>query len=142
MENNIPPQDPTTPSQDLSQPQAEAQPLAQQGEAQPPTQGEAQPLAQTETQTQVPSVGGAVETPVLDASTPLEAPPQVFSNLRVKNWRDLIRPRTLEPEIKTATYGKFSCEPLERGFGITLGNSLRRVLLSCLQGAAITHGPV
>jgi DNA-directed RNA polymerase subunit alpha len=57
-----------------------------------------------------------------------------------KNWRDLIRPRALEvdPESLTPTYGKFSCEPLERGFGITIGNSLRRVLLSSLQGAAIT----
>lgn len=56
-----------------------------------------------------------------------------------KNWRDLIRPRMLEIEEKTNTYGKFSCEPLERGFGTTLGNSLRRVLLSSLQGASITH---
>ena len=38
----------------------------------------------------------------------------------------------------TDRYGKFSCEPLERGFGTTLGNALRRVLLSSLQGAAIT----
>ena len=35
-------------------------------------------------------------------------------------------------------YGKFVCEPLERGYGTTLGNSLRRILLSSLQGAAIT----
>ena len=56
-----------------------------------------------------------------------------------KNWRDLIRPRSLEVEEKTATYGKFTCEPLERGFGLTLGNSLRRILWSSLQGAAITH---
>jgi DNA-directed RNA polymerase subunit alpha len=57
-----------------------------------------------------------------------------------KNWRDLIRPRTLEVERETLgpAYGKFSCEPLERGFGITIGNSLRRILLSSLQGAAIT----
>jgi DNA-directed RNA polymerase subunit alpha len=57
-----------------------------------------------------------------------------------KNWRDLIRPKTLdvERESLTQTYGRFSCEPLERGFGTTLGNSLRRVLLSSLQGAAIT----
>ena len=55
-----------------------------------------------------------------------------------KNWRDLIRPRTLEIEERSDTYGKFSCEPLERGFGTTLGNSLRRVLLSSLQGAAVT----
>lgn len=58
--------------------------------------------------------------------------------LIAKNWRDLIRPRTLEIEERTDTYGKFVCEPLERGFGITLGNSLRRILLSSLQGAAIT----
>jgi DNA-directed RNA polymerase subunit alpha len=60
--------------------------------------------------------------------------------LFAKNWRDLIRPKTLEVEREslTATYGRFSCEPLERGFGTTLGNSLRRVLLSSLQGAAIT----
>ena len=57
-----------------------------------------------------------------------------------RNWRDLIRPRALEKEVETltSTYGKFTCEPLERGFGITIGNSLRRVLLSSLQGAAIT----
>jgi DNA-directed RNA polymerase subunit alpha len=57
-----------------------------------------------------------------------------------RNWRDLIRPRKLEVEADslTPTYGKFTCEPLERGFGTTLGNSLRRVLLSSLQGAAIT----
>src|SRR5690349_3309414 len=56
-----------------------------------------------------------------------------------KNWRDLIRPRILEVEEKGHNYGKFTCEPLERGFGTTLGNGLRRVLLSSLQGAAITH---
>src|SRR6202167_3597008 len=57
-----------------------------------------------------------------------------------KNWRDLIKPRRLdvEQETLTQTYGKFVAEPLERGFGTTLGNSLRRVLLSSLQGAAIT----
>jgi DNA-directed RNA polymerase alpha subunit len=43
-----------------------------------------------------------------------------------------------DPELKE-TYGKFTCEPLERGFGTTLGNSLRRILLSSLQGAAFTH---
>src|SRR6476661_3245605 len=57
-----------------------------------------------------------------------------------KNWRDLIKPRRMdvEQESLSQTYGKFVAEPLERGFGITLGNSLRRVLLSSLQGAAIT----
>jgi len=57
-----------------------------------------------------------------------------------KNWRDLIRPKKLqvEAELFSKTYGKFYAEPFERGFGTTLGNSLRRVILSSLQGAAIT----
>lgn len=57
-----------------------------------------------------------------------------------KNWRDLIRPKQLQVEKETLsdTYGKFFAEPFERGFGTTLGNSLRRILLSSLQGAAIT----
>ena len=57
-----------------------------------------------------------------------------------RNWRDLIRPRGLsvDAESTTGTFGKFVAEPLERGFGITLGNALRRVLLSSLQGSAIT----
>src|SRR5919108_6331654 len=61
-------------------------------------------------------------------------------NIVTRNWRDLIRPRGIHIEAETLTdfYGKFTCEPLERGFGITIGNSLRRVLLSSLQGAAIT----
>lgn len=58
-----------------------------------------------------------------------------------KNWRELIKPKRLDVETKGRpdTYAKFVCEPLERGFGITLGNTLRRVLLSSLQGVAITH---
>jgi DNA-directed RNA polymerase subunit alpha len=57
-----------------------------------------------------------------------------------KNWTELIRPKKLDidPETHTRFYGKFTCEPLERGFGTTLGNALRRVLLSSLRGAAIT----
>jgi DNA-directed RNA polymerase subunit alpha len=64
----------------------------------------------------------------------------VADALIAKNWRDLIRPRGLsvEQDTLTDTFGKFVAEPLERGFGITLGNALRRVLLSSLQGAAIT----
>jgi DNA-directed RNA polymerase subunit alpha len=61
------------------------------------------------------------------------------TDFMAKNWRDLIRPRTLDIEERSDTYGKFSCEPLERGFGTTLGVALRRVLLSSLQGASITH---
>jgi len=55
-----------------------------------------------------------------------------------KNWQDLVRPTQLvRDEKSTDRYGKFICEPLERGYGTTLGNALRRVLLSSLQGAAI-----
>ena len=58
--------------------------------------------------------------------------------LVARNWRELIRPRQLDTDQDpTDRYGKFSCEPLERGFGTTMGNALRRVLLSSLQGAAI-----
>jgi len=60
------------------------------------------------------------------------------SSFASRNWRDLIKPKSVPVEDASGTYGKFVCEPLERGFGITLGNSLRRVLLSSLQGAAIT----
>jgi DNA-directed RNA polymerase subunit alpha len=61
-----------------------------------------------------------------------------------RNWRDLIKPKRLELDEKTASrfYGKFACEPLERGYGITLGNALRRILLSSLQGAAITSARI
>ncbi len=57
-----------------------------------------------------------------------------------KNWNELIKPKKLDidPETHSRYYGKFTCEPLERGFGTTLGNALRRVLLSSLRGAAIT----
>ena len=57
-----------------------------------------------------------------------------------KNWKALIKPKRLEIEEETLTdyYGKFVAEPLERGFGTTLGNSIRRILLSSIQGAAIT----
>ncbi len=63
-----------------------------------------------------------------------------MNQLIARNWRDLIRPKTIPVDEDTLTdyYGKFVAEPLERGFGLTLGNSLRRVLLSSLQGAAIT----
>jgi len=62
------------------------------------------------------------------------------TNTIARNWRDLIRPKKLEAEGESlsTSYGKFTCEPLERGYGITLGNSLRRVLLSSLQGCAVT----
>jgi len=57
-----------------------------------------------------------------------------------KNWKNLTRPKKLEfvAESKTDSFGRFTAEPFERGFGTTFGNALRRVLLSSLQGAAIT----
>ena len=57
-----------------------------------------------------------------------------------KNWQELKKPNALERKSGTDVRRKaaFVAEPLERGFGITVGNSLRRVLLSSLQGAAIT----
>ncbi len=56
-----------------------------------------------------------------------------------KNWTSMIRPVALEidSDKQTERYGKFVAKPLERGYGQTLGNSLRRVLLSSLQGAGI-----
>ena len=52
------------------------------------------------------------------------------------NWREMIKPEKLDVTT-TSTYGKFVCEPLERGYGITIGNSLRRIILSSIFGAAI-----
>ena len=57
-----------------------------------------------------------------------------------QNWSELIQPKYLKYDKETFsdTYGKFHAEPFERGFGVTIGNALRRILLSSLQGAAIT----
>jgi len=73
--------------------------------------------------------------PATTTTQPQPLPFTVFS----RNWRELIHPRMLDvdKDSLTPTYGKFVCEPLERGFGLTIGNSLRRVLLSSLQGGAI-----
>jgi DNA-directed RNA polymerase subunit alpha len=62
-----------------------------------------------------------------------------LGDLRSRNWRELIRPKRIEIDQDSYSnrYGKFVCEPLERGFGITIGNAIRRILLSSLQGAAI-----
>ena len=57
-----------------------------------------------------------------------------------RNWHELIKPEKLEidKDIHSASYAKIVCQPLERGFATTIGNSLRRILLSSIQGAAIT----
>ena len=58
----------------------------------------------------------------------------------MQKFKGFQKPKRLECELETltSTYGKFFAEPLERGFGLTLGNSLRRVLLSAIEGAAVT----
>ncbi|HEY0371524.1 MAG TPA: DNA-directed RNA polymerase subunit alpha, partial [Thermoanaerobaculia bacterium] len=55
-------------------------------------------------------------------------------------WSDFQKPKKLDydPETLTPTYGRFVAQPFERGFGTTIGNALRRVLLSSIEGAAIT----
>jgi DNA-directed RNA polymerase subunit alpha len=53
------------------------------------------------------------------------------------NWQQMMKPDKVQV-TSNPTYGKFVCEPLERGFGITMGNALRRVILSSLYGAAVT----
>jgi len=57
-----------------------------------------------------------------------------------KNWQELIKPQKLKVDVgrEQARVATIVAEPLERGFGLTLGNALRRVLLSSLQGAAVT----
>lgn len=59
-------------------------------------------------------------------------------------WRDFEIPNSVlcEEETRSATYGKFTVEPFERGFGVTVGNSLRRILLSSLEGAAIVSAKI
>ena len=57
-----------------------------------------------------------------------------------KYWKDLIRPKgfELERDSLTSTYGKFVVRPLEKGYGLTLGNAIRRVLLSSMMGSAVS----
>ncbi len=59
-----------------------------------------------------------------------------LNELIYMNWREMIKPEKVQV-TSTPSYGKFVCEPLERGYGITIGNSLRRIILSSLYGAAI-----
>ena len=61
--------------------------------------------------------------------------------VNAKNWQELKKPNAIEKKVggrDSSRHAVFVAEPLERGFGMTLGNSLRRVLLSSLQGAAVT----
>ncbi len=61
-------------------------------------------------------------------------------NMITENWTTLIKPKNIEIDRSTLgpVYGRFVVKPLERGFGHTLGNGLRRILLGSLQGCAIT----
>src|SRR5476649_2751230 len=63
------------------------------------------------------------------------------SNIMRVRWRGLELPSRVirDQQLSTDTYGRFTAEPFERGFGTTVGNSLRRILLSSLEGAAVTH---
>ena len=58
----------------------------------------------------------------------------------IQKFKGLQKPKRLECELEslTSTYGQFIAEPLERGFGLTVGNALRRILLSSIEGAAVT----
>jgi DNA-directed RNA polymerase subunit alpha len=61
------------------------------------------------------------------------------ANVIQKNWQELIKPNKLQVTVGTdpKRVATLIAEPLERGFGVTLGNALRRILLSSLQGAAV-----
>jgi len=60
-----------------------------------------------------------------------------LNELAFMNWREIIKPEKVQIDTQTPTYGKFVWEPLERGYGITIGNALRRTILSSLCGSAI-----
>ena len=62
-----------------------------------------------------------------------------IENVNVKNWKSLIKPAKLDVKISDdLTHATIIAEPLEKGYGLTLGNSLRRILLSSIRGAAVT----
>jgi len=61
------------------------------------------------------------------------------SNVNIKNWKSLIKPVKLDVQLNNdKSYAKIIAEPLEKGYGLTLGNSLRRILLSSIRGTAVT----
>tara|TARA_Y100001970_G_scaffold265601_1_gene353395 strand:+ start:1429 stop:2457 length:1029 start_codon:yes stop_codon:yes gene_type:complete len=60
-------------------------------------------------------------------------------NVNIKNWKSLLKPAKLDLQLSDdKSYAKIIAEPLEKGYGLTLGNSLRRILLSSIRGAAVT----
>ena len=61
------------------------------------------------------------------------------TEINVKNWKSLIKPGKLDINLSDdKSYAKITAEPLEKGYGLTLGNSLRRILLSSIRGTAVT----
>lgn len=63
--------------------------------------------------------------------------------INTRNWNELVKPESLVRDSKSgANYGKFICEPLERGYATTIGNAMRRVLLSSMQGCAIVAASI
>ncbi len=61
------------------------------------------------------------------------------TNVNIKNWKSLIKPKKLDVQLSNdKSYAKIIAEPLEKGYGLTLGNSLRRILLSSIRGTAVT----
>ena len=61
------------------------------------------------------------------------------TNINVKNWKSLIKPGKLDINLNDdKSFAKITAEPLEKGYGLTLGNSLRRILLSSIRGTAVT----
>ena len=61
------------------------------------------------------------------------------TEVNVKNWKSLIKPAKLEVQLSDdKSHAKIIAEPLEKGYGLTLGNSLRRILLSSIRGTAVT----
>ena len=64
-------------------------------------------------------------------------------DVNVKNWKSLIKPAKLDVQLsEDKSVAKIVAEPLEKGYGLTLGNSLRRILLSSIRGAAVTAAPL
>lgn len=64
--------------------------------------------------------------------------------INTRNWSELVKPEQIvrDIDVSDGMYGKFVCEPLERGYGNTIGNALRRVLLASLQGAAFISAKI
>ena len=61
------------------------------------------------------------------------------TEVNIKNWKSLIKPTKLDVQLsEDKSHAKIIAEPLEKGYGLTLGNSLRRILLSSIRGAAVT----